>query len=68
MKMFSAEDLRKIHDAVQTAERRMRGEIIPMVVPSSARYREVSYLAGLATALIALTVLLTFEHGWRQYA
>lgn len=68
MNMFSAEDLRKIHDAVQAEERRTRGEIVPMVVPSSARYREVSYLAGLATALIVLTALLTFEHGWGQYA
>lgn len=65
--MFSAEDLRKIHDAVQAEEQRTRGEIVPMVVPASARYREVSSLAGLAAALIVLTVLLTFEHGWGQY-
>ena len=68
MKKFSDDDLRKIHDAVQAAERRTQGEIVPMVVPSSARYREVGHVAGLAAALIALTVLLTLEHGWGQYA
>ena len=39
-----------------------------MVVPASARYREVGYIAGLAAALITLTVLLTLEHGWGHYA
>jgi putative membrane protein len=68
MKQFSSDELQKIHDAVQAAERRTRGEIVPMVVPASARYREVSHLAGLAAALITLTGLLTFEHGWGQYA
>lgn len=68
MNKFSDDDLRKIRGAVQAAERRTRGEIVPMVVPSSARYREVGHIAGLAAALIALTVLLTLEHGWGQYA
>lgn len=67
MKMFSDDDLRKIHDAVQAAERRTRGEIVPMVVSSSARYSEARYLAGLATSLMTLTVLLTVNQGWGQY-
>lgn len=68
MKLFSDNDLRKIHDAVQAAERRTRGEIVPMVVPSSARYSDARYLVGLAMSLLTLTILLTFEHGWGQYA
>lgn len=64
MKLFSDEDLRKIHDAVQTAERRTRGEIVPMVVPSSARYRETAHLAGLVTSLVVLTALLMLDGGW----
>ena len=67
MKQFSDEDLRKIHEAVQAAERRTRGEIVPMVVPSSARYSEARYLAGLSLSLLALTILLTWELGWGQH-
>lgn len=67
MNMFSDDDLRTIHDAVQAAEQRTRGEIVPMIVPSSARYSEARYLAGLATALMALTVLLTWDQGWGQH-
>lgn len=68
MKMFSDDDLRKIHDAVQAVERRTRGEIVPMVVPASARYQEVRYLAGLVMALLTLTLLLTVDQGWGQFA
>lgn len=68
MKMFSDDDLRKIREAVQAAERRTRGEIVPMIVLSSARYSEARYLSGLALSILTLTVLLTFEHGWGQYA
>lgn len=62
--MFSQEDLKKIREAVQAAEPRTRGEIVPMVVPSSARYRDASHRAGLALALLVLTVLLTADYGW----
>lgn len=65
---FTDDDLRKIHDAVQAAERRTRGEIVPMIVPASARYQEVRYLAGLVAALLTLTLLLTVDQGWGQFA
>ncbi|TSA04629.1 MAG: hypothetical protein D4R81_01425 [Nitrospiraceae bacterium] len=68
MTRFSDNDLCKIHDAVQAAEQRTQGEIVPMVVPSSARYIEARYIAGLVTSLWALTALLTLDHGWGQYA
>ena len=67
MKMFPDGDLGKIREAVQAAERRTRGEIVPMIVPSSARYSEARYLAGLALSILALTVLLTWDLGWGQY-
>ncbi len=67
MTMFTDDDLRKIHDAVRTAERRTRGEIVPMIVPSSALYNDARTLAGLALSLLTLTVLLTWEFGWGQH-
>ena len=65
--MFSDVDLRKIHEAVQAAERRTRGEIVPMVARSSARYSDARYLSGLSFALLTLTVLLTWDLGWDQH-
>src|SRR5207245_8496587 len=53
--------------AVQAAERRTRGEIVPMVARSSARYSDARYLSGLSFALLTLTVLLTWELGWGQH-
>lgn len=68
MNMFTGDDRRKIHDAVQAAERRTTGEIVPMIIPSSARYSEARYLAGFATSLLTLTALLTWDQGWGHYA
>lgn len=62
--IFSEQDLAKIREAVQAAERRTRGEIVPMVVPASGRYGEARHRAGLAVALLALAVLITLDHGW----
>ena len=67
MNLFTEDDLRKIHDAVQAAERRTRGEIVPMVARSSARYSDARYLSGLSFALLTLTVLLTWDLGWEQH-
>jgi putative membrane protein len=64
MREFSEDDLQKIHDAVREAERRTRGEIVPMVVHSSARYRETAHLVGLVASLIVLTLLLVLDAGW----
>jgi putative membrane protein len=62
--MFSQTDLDTIRAAVQSAEKRTRGEIVPMVVPASARYRDASHLAGLIVALVVLAFLLTLDYGW----
>jgi putative membrane protein len=61
--MFSEEDMAKVRAAVQAAETRTRGEIVPMVVPASARYREASHLAGLIAAFLVLAVSLAGSHG-----
>ena len=65
--MFTDQDLTMIQAAVEAAERRTRGEIVPMVVPVSARYRDASYLAGLIMALVSLAVLLGLAYGWDRW-
>ena len=58
---FSEQELERIRQAVTEAERGTRGEIVPMIVPASARYREARYRMGFACAFILLTILLTLE-------
>jgi len=65
--MFSEQDQAGIRAAVEAAERRTRGEIVPMVVPRSAVYRETRHLAGLMLALVALAGLLAVD-GFRSNA
>jgi putative membrane protein len=66
--MFSQSDLNTIRTAVEAAERRTRGEIVPVVVPASARYRDASYLAGLILALLTLALLLSLDYGWGPWS
>ena len=61
---LTAEDRERIRQAVQTAERRTKAEIVPMIAVRSGLYREVRYWVGLGLALLALTVLLTIESHW----
>jgi putative membrane protein len=56
--VFSAQDLLRIQQVVKAAERRTRGEIVPMVVAASARYREAAHLAGMLALFFALAALL----------
>jgi putative membrane protein len=58
--MFSAEDQRKIQEAVVAAEEGTRGEIVPMVVPVSGRY-EAGPLLGALLALLVLSGILMLE-------
>jgi putative membrane protein len=63
--MFTEQDMVKVHDAVCKAERRTRGEIVPMVVGRSARYREAGHMVGLLFAFAAAATLLWWDHrGW----
>ena len=64
---FSDQDTECIRQAVTDAERGTRGEIVPMIVPVSARYREARYRMGFACAFILLTILLTLEFEWLHW-
>ncbi len=57
----------RIRDAVQQAEERTAGEIVPVVVPQSASYEAVTWRAAAGATLLALTgvlLLLQFYEGW----
>ncbi|MBU6481766.1 MAG: TPM domain-containing protein [Nitrospirae bacterium] len=64
MKPFTDIERERIKQAVQQAERVTKGEIVPMIVPASALYREAGYRTGLMLALLALALLLTIEIYW----
>ncbi|RPH79166.1 MAG: hypothetical protein EHM80_08500 [Nitrospiraceae bacterium] len=64
MKPFTDAERDRIREAVQQAERVTKGEIVPMIVPASALYREAGHRAGLILALLALALLLTIEMYW----
>jgi putative membrane protein len=64
MKSFTDAEQERIRQAVQQAEQVTRGEIVPMIVPASALYREAGYRTGLILALLALALLLTIEIYW----
>ena len=64
MKSFTDAERERIRQAVQQAEQVTKGEIVPMIVPASALYREAGYRTGLILALLALAFLLTIEIYW----
>ena len=64
MKPFTDGERERIRQAVRQAERVTKGEIVPMIVPASALYREAGYRTGLILALLALALLLTIEIYW----
>jgi putative membrane protein len=64
---FSDHDQERIQQSVREAERHTRGEIVPMVIARSARYRETQYRAGAGCALFMLSALLTIEWEWMPW-
>jgi putative membrane protein len=63
-RFFTPEEKERIERAVEEAEKRTAGEIVPMVVSASASYAEVE-LAGLVTGLTLGTVLaLLWSDPW----
>jgi putative membrane protein len=64
MMQFTDAERERIKHTVQQAERGTKGEIVPMIVPASALYREAGYRTGLILALLTLAVLLTLEMYW----
>ena len=61
---FSDPDQAAIRQAVSEAERHTRGEIVPIVIEQSARYREARYRAGIGCAFFTLSLLLTLAWEW----
>ncbi|MEQ1656199.1 MAG: hypothetical protein ABL960_10905, partial [Nitrospira sp.] len=64
MMSFTEIERERIRQAVQEAESGTKGEIVPMIVPASALYREASHRTGLMLALLVLALLLTIEMYW----
>lgn len=64
MLTFTEQERARIQEAVRQAEQGTIGEIVPMVVPASARYREAGYRTGLILGWLTLAVCLTVEWYW----
>ncbi len=64
---FSEQDQARIREAVAEAERGTRGEIVPMIITRSARYREAQYRAGIGCAFLMLSTLLVIEWEWMPW-
>ena len=60
-KYFTAEEQKKIHQAIVDAEQRTSGEIVPMIVATCRPYAEVE-LGGLAAGLTLGTLAALFLH------
>ncbi len=61
---LTEEERARVEAAVQAAERQTSAEIVPMIVGRSGMYREAHHRAGLLSAVLALTTLLTIETTW----
>lgn len=55
---FSEADLQQIQSAVEQAEKKISGEIVPVFVEQSASYRESYYKAALLGAALAFGILV----------
>lgn len=64
MLSFTNAERERITRAVEQAERGTTGEIVVMIVPSSARYREAGYRTGLMLGWLVLAGLLMLEPLW----
>jgi putative membrane protein len=60
-KFFSAEEQERIRQAVNDAEKKTSGEIVPMIVSASGRYAEVE-LSGLVVGLVLGTLAAFLWH------
>jgi len=58
---FTSEEKERIRQAVEAAEQKTSGEIVPMVVSSSGRYAEIE-MAGLAVGLVLGTLAAFIWH------
>jgi putative membrane protein len=58
---FSENDLNRIKAAVNEAESKISGEIVPVIVSKSGHYTIASYKAGVFCAAIAFTILIILD-------
>jgi putative membrane protein len=61
---FTEEEKDRIERAVTTAERQTSGEIVPMIVVSSARYAEVELMGVISGLLIGTAAALFWHDPW----
>src|ERR1051325_10077545 len=61
---FSAEEKERIRQAVIAAESKTAGEIVPMLVASSARYTEVELLGLIAGLLVGMIAEWLWSDPW----
>ncbi len=64
---FSDQDHERIRQAVTDAELHTRGEIVPIIIERSARYRKARYQTGIGCAFLILSTLLTIEWEWMPW-
>ena len=66
-KFFSNEEKERIRQAVESAEQKTSGEIVPMVVSSSGRYAEIE-MAGSVVGLLLGTLAASILHDpWTSF-
>lgn len=58
---FSENDLNRIKAAVNEAERKISGEIVPVIVGKSGHYTIATYRAGIFCAALAFVMLIIFD-------
>jgi putative membrane protein len=69
-RLFSEQDLKRIREAVQEAEKKTSGEIVPFVVEQSDDYERAIWRGASATGVLALLVFLvlyTFTEWWLPF-
>jgi putative membrane protein len=60
-KRFSESDLQRIKDAVKSAENRISGEIVPVIVERSGRYLIATYKSSLIGAALAFMIMIVLD-------
>ncbi len=60
-KKFSDSDLQRIKAAVKTAEEKISGEIVPVIVDRSGRYHIAKYKGSLIGASLAFMMMIVFD-------
>lgn len=58
---FSDKDLQRIKDAVQQAENKISGEVVPVIVERSGNYAIANYKAGVIVAALAFVLMIILD-------